>query len=137
MSQYTLSLDYKLAPGWLQSYTDGLAEGQAISWRCTDCERISFPPVRTCTCGQTAGAWVALTGHARVQHYTFGHDGTFALVRFDGADTSAVVKLLSLEKVLALSTSVVRPDELTGRLQRTASSFAGLVLKVNRLGKTA
>lgn len=137
MTQYTLSLDYQLGPGWLQPYTDALAKGQALSWRCTDCERTSFPPVRTCSCGQTAGAWVTLSGQACVQHYTFGHDGAFALVRFDGADTSAVVKLLVVEKALTLSQPLVRADALTGSLQRSESNFPGLVLKINGVGKRA
>lgn len=137
MSRYTLSLDYELAPGWLQPYTDGLAKGRAMSWRCAGCERTSFPPIRTCSCGQTIGTWLALTGHARVLHYTFGHDGTFALVRFDGADTSAVVKLLDSGKLLSISMPMAEPDEITGTLQPPESNLPELVLKITKVGNTA
>lgn len=140
MSNYTLSLDYQLAPGWLQPYTDGLIEGKALAWRCADCERTSFPPARTCTCGQTTGAWRVLTGYARVMHYTFGQDGQFALVRFDGADTSAVVRLDSLDVALTLvqpNESSVKPAcELTGSLQPSESDLSELVLRINSRGQT-
>lgn len=137
MSNYKLTLDYQLTPGWLQPYTEGLSQGQAISWCCSACERTSFPPVRTCTCGQTNGAWITLAGTARVIHYTFGQDGEFALARFDGADTSAVVKLCISDSAINLSHQTGISVNLTGRLQKSNSAMPELVLQLDTIGQTS
>ncbi len=136
MSNYTLKLDYQLAPGWLQPYTEGLSQGRAVSWCCSTCERTSFPPVRTCTCGQTTGTWVALAGTARVIHYTCGQDGEFALAQFEGADTATVVKLCH-NTATNLSYQVGTSANLTGSLQASGSAKPELVLRLDPIGKTS
>lgn len=137
MSNYNLSLDYQLAPGWLQPYTEGLSQGFAVSRCCSNCDRTSFPPVRTCTCGQTAGTWVTLKGTASVIHCTFGQDGEFALVKFDGADTSTVVKLCGSDEVINLSHQAGTSVNLTGSLQSSNSTMPELVLELDSISQTS
>ena len=92
-----LELEYMLAPGWMAPFVDGLLAGVARARVCGACKRISFPPQRTCPCGGRDGGWTALTGVARIIHLTTGADGAFALVRFDGADTGAVARVVDIE----------------------------------------
>ena len=96
MIDYSLSLDYRLSPGWLSPFVDGLSEGKIMARQCSACCRTSVPPVRSCVCGCGDGQWTALSGHARIIKRSSGSDGDFALVRFDGADTLSVVSLESL-----------------------------------------
>lgn len=95
MMDYQLTLEYTLAPGWMKPYADGLFDGKAMARRCSDCQKISFPPTRIC-CRNPDGEWVALTGQATIDWHTDGMDGAFGLVTFDGADTRSVVRLESL-----------------------------------------
>lgn len=134
MTEIKLTLDYQLNSGWLQPFTEGLVSGQAVAWRCTDCQRTSFPPLRTCSCGQSTGEWTPLSGEAEIQYLTQGVDGAFALARFKGADTSTVVKLqfadLANDWILAESSST-----LTGRLRPLDGACPELVLHVNPVKK--
>ncbi len=93
MISYQLQLDYALHPGWMAPFVEGLRDGQAVARSCGVCSRVSFPPVRICDCGEADGTWTTLTGTAEVTLRTTGSDGQFALVRFEGADTSSVVRL--------------------------------------------
>ena len=92
---HSLTLDYQLQPGWLAPYVKGLQKGIAMARRCSACKKVSFPPVRVCDCRSSNGAWVYLSGEARLVYHCDGADGSFALVRFEGADTSTVVRLKS------------------------------------------
>ena len=49
--------------------------------------------MRVCECRSSNGAWLYLSGEARLVYHCDGADGSFALVRFEGADTSTVVRL--------------------------------------------
>ena len=93
MVSHRLTLDYDLHPGWLAHFVEGLVAGRAMARACTACARTSFPPQRTCDCGETSADWVALSGLAEVRYRTRGADGDFGLVAFEGADTLAVVAL--------------------------------------------
>ncbi len=86
----TLTLEYDLAEGWLAPYIAGLRDGRAVAARCTACDAVSFPPMRTCGCGGTQSTWVTLVGTAKVIWRSVGVDGDFALVQFDGATTASV-----------------------------------------------
>lgn len=93
MINHTLKLDYALAPGWLEPWVEALTAGTALARTCSECGRVSFIPLKTCPCGSGTGTWTALPGTATIEKRTDGTDGSFALVTFDGADTSTVVML--------------------------------------------
>jgi len=94
---YTLTLEYQLQPGWLEPFVRGLQQGVATAWRCSACEKVSFPPIRVCDCGHTAGDWIDLSGVADIEHRCDGSEGSYALVHFQGSDTSTVVRLEGLD----------------------------------------
>lgn len=96
MTPYRLILDYTLHPGWMAPFVEGLAQGQAMARRCDTCARVSFPPVKTCSCGSAQAVWQQLPGTAQIIARTSGSDGDFALVHFDGADTQSTVRLQDL-----------------------------------------
>lgn len=93
MIAHTLALDYSLHPGWMAPFVDGLMKGEVVARHCEGCGSKSFPPQRSCACSASNAVWVTLPGTATIQFRTTGSDGDFALVHFDGADTSAVVRL--------------------------------------------
>ena len=105
MISYPLSLNYNLAAGWLDPFVSGLENGAAWARKCKDCASVSFPPLRVCLCGAQNAEWVSLPGTARIELRTYGADGTFGLVRFDGADTRATVRLVD-----------IAPDEDIGQI---------------------
>ena len=93
MIEHQLTLSYRLAPGWMAPFVEGLRQGHAMGRRCQACARVSFPPLRTCPCGGTEADWIRLSGAAKILFRTDGTDGAFGLVRFEGADTNAVCQL--------------------------------------------
>lgn len=93
MIEKSLTLEYRLPAGWLKPWVDGLLAGRAIGRSCTGCKNVSFAPVRVCECGSTNGSWIELPGTASIVHRTDGLDGSFALAKFDGAQTNCVVRL--------------------------------------------
>lgn len=97
MISHTLTLDYTLAPGWLAPFIDGLEHGVAVGRKCNDCAAVSFPPLRICTCGSDTGTWLTLSGKAEIGLHTSGTDGSFGMVRFEGADTHATVALIDIK----------------------------------------
>ncbi|WP_299726679.1 hypothetical protein [uncultured Tateyamaria sp.] len=97
MINHRLTLDYVLAPGFFAPFIDGLLTATAWARRCAACQNVSYPPLRTCTCGEAAGEWQKLKGQADIVWRTEGVDGAFALVKFDGADTQSVVRLQGIE----------------------------------------
>lgn len=94
MISHPVTLDYTLASGWLVPYVDALRAGRTLGRQCAVCKAVSFPPLRVCPCGATEGDWVVLPGPAHVAWRTFGVDGHFGLVRFEGATTHTTVKLV-------------------------------------------
>lgn len=93
MINKSFTLDYRLSAGWLKPWVDGLFVGKAVGRVCAECKNISFAPIRACICGGLDGSWIELPGTASIIHRTDGLDGSFALARFDGADTNCVVRL--------------------------------------------
>ena len=98
MIDHQMTLDYTLAPGTLAPFVEGLQMGVAMSRRCGGCDRVSFPPLRVCSCGAATGDWLQLSGVAKVIWRTDGADGSFALAQFEGADTQSVVALHNIDK---------------------------------------
>jgi len=96
--RFSMPLDYQLQTGWLEPYVEGLQRGIAIGRCCDHCHRITFPPVRVCTCTTTSGQWVQLSGLADIIHRCDGADGSFALAQFEGVHTLSVVRLQSMDK---------------------------------------
>lgn len=113
-----LSLSYDLSPGWLAPYVDGLRVGQAVGARCTSCDRVSFPPLRSCPCGGRASIWADLPGTASLRFRSTGSDGDFALVAFDGATGLAVVRLDGFG-----------PDDRFGRISAATGPRPALILR--------
>ena len=89
-----LTLDYRLPKGRLAPFFEALARGEALAARCTCCGCVQFPPANACPrCGSAGADWCRLGGDARLLHRTETPDAAFALVRFHGADTAALVRL--------------------------------------------
>lgn len=92
--RHPLFLDYTLPTGRLTPYFDALAEGQALGAHCVRCARVHFPPGAGCAdCADDNFDWVPLSGAAWVLHRTDAADASFAIVRFEGADNAALVRL--------------------------------------------
>ena len=108
MIAHRLELDYTLHPGWLTPFIEALSEGRALARRCSDCGKVSFPPVRVCPCGNSDGTWHHLTGAGQIIHRTTGSDGDFALVQMEGANTMAVMRLSDMAPS-ALSGQIITP----------------------------
>ena len=112
-----LNLPYEIAAGWLAPWVDALRAGQALGARCNTCQAVSFPPTRVCNCGGCATTWQPLPGTAVIVYRTDGADGTFALVRFDGAASQSVVRLHGLAQ-----------GDLRGRLLPASGERPAVVL---------
>lgn len=118
-----LNLPYEMAAGWLAPWVDALLAGQALGASCSTCHAVSFPPTRVCNCGSRSTTWQPLPGTAVIVYRTDGVDGTFALVRFDGAASQSVVRLQGLPqddvRGRLLPASGERPAVVLGPLNRT------------------
>ena len=88
-----LSLRYTLQPGWLAPFVEALQQGRALAHECLGCGSVSFPPLKVCGCGSDQQRWTELSGQASIRFISDGADGSFGLVRFDGAATDAVARL--------------------------------------------
>ena len=100
--EHNLTLEYQLHTGWLEPFVRGLQQGVAMGRACGACKKTSFPPIRTCECGQSNGQWVALSGVARIVHRCIGAEGSFALAQFEGADTESVVCLDNMDASVSI-----------------------------------
>ncbi|GAB5447597.1 PhlB family protein [Gymnodinialimonas sp.] len=112
MVDLTLSLSYTLAPGWMTPFVEAVMKGEALARRCADCAKTSFPPQRTCSCGQRQGEWHRLNGEATVLYRTIGSDGDFALAQFDGADTKSTLRLAGFPPDLMRGTLIAPEGDL-------------------------
>ena len=120
--KHRLTLDYRLGEGALAPYLDGLREGRAEAHQCRNCQRVTFPPERACVCAQGSGdthTWTTLAGTADIIHRTGGPEGAFALVRFSGADNSAIGRITN---------PGVEGDK--ARLIAAAGDLPGLMLEI-------
>lgn len=88
-----LTLRYALQPGWLGPFIEALQKGRARAHECLGCGSVSFPPLKVCACGSARQRWTELSGRASVRFFSDGADGSFGLVRFDGAATDTVARL--------------------------------------------
>ena len=69
-------------------------KARALASTCNACGHVAFPARTTCLrCAGDQINWTELPGTARVLFRTDGPTGSFALVRFDGADTNSTVAL--------------------------------------------
>ncbi len=90
---YRLVLDYRLSAGRLTPWIEGLRIGKARAHCCGECGRVSFPPERRCSCGSIQTKWMTLPGSATILQRSDGPENSFALARFEGADTLTSVRL--------------------------------------------
>lgn len=92
--KHRMDLDYTIAEGDLAPYFSALRAGQALASMCANCGTVCFPARSQCaTCPDAPLTWRPLDGRATILMRTDGATGSFALVRFDGADTSSTVRL--------------------------------------------
>jgi len=117
MINHRLTIDYTLSAGWLAPWVEALSKGNALARHCSGCGRNSFAPERVCPCGETCGDWLLLSGKAVIENRTDGVDGSFALVRFKGADTCVVVALEGIAE-----------GQTTGQLVRAEGALPRMVL---------
>jgi uncharacterized OB-fold protein len=89
-----LQLTYAIEGGELTPHLEGLTAGQAIARRCLACGWKSFPPDRSCRCGSRRHEWVTLSGRCSLQAVTRAEGRNMALVAFEGADNSAIARLV-------------------------------------------
>lgn len=110
----TLRLDYTLPTGRLAPHFEALSQGRALALSCAACGHTAFPPSLTCgACGATDGHWTALSGRARVEHRTDTPDAAWALARFAGADTAAIVRIATPDLTTARG-RLVPPEQDAG-----------------------
>lgn len=108
-----LQLDYTIPRGRLAPHFAALAEGSALARRC-DCGHVAFPPALTCAaCGAQEGDWITLSGAACIQFRTDTPDAAWALARFEGADTAALVRLTTPD-LTTLRGRLVPPQDHAG-----------------------
>lgn len=106
-----LSLDYTLGEGWLAPWVDALRRGTALASLCGTCGAAQFPPLRTCPkCRRASDGWAELSGGAAVLFRTTGTDGDVAMVQFDGADCSAIVRCETLPPGATRARIMACPD---------------------------
>ena len=98
-------------------WVSGLSEGKAIALKCSQCEKSSFPPQRICDCSSSKNEWIELSGNANILVKTSGVDGDFAIAKFEGSHTSAVVRLKGFNK-----------DEMNGKISSCDPSQPSLNL---------
>lgn len=101
--KHRLTLDYKLGEGALQPYLDGLRAGRAMAAMGPQTKQTNFPPT-------LPGDWVELSGQGTITVRTDGSDGSFALVKFDGADNQAVARLENPDRLGSRVKLVASPD---------------------------
>jgi uncharacterized OB-fold protein len=113
--RHQLTLDYTIPFGDLQPYFDALHDGNAFASACNSCESVAFPARTQCgSCRSNDMKWVPLNGTARVLFRTDASAGSFALVKFDGADTSSTVALNNPENNAMFGTVVAPKDGTPG-----------------------
>ncbi|MEP2531500.1 zinc ribbon domain-containing protein [Shimia sp.] len=96
--KHRLTLDYSVPVGDLAPYFDALAEGKALASECSGCGFVAFPARNLCgACGCRDMKWRQLEGSARLLFRSDGNS-SFALVKFDGADTKSTVGLIHPER---------------------------------------
>ncbi len=97
--KYQMNLDYSIPPGDLAPYFEALQDGKALASECNGCGNVAFPARMQCgACCNSDIKWKPLNGTARVLFRTDGGSGSFALVKFDGADTHCTVGLINPER---------------------------------------
>lgn len=97
--KYQLNLDYLVPLGDLAPYFEALQDGKAQASECNGCGNVCFPARAQCSACRTSEVkWKRLNGTARVLFRTDGASGSFALVKFDGADTHCTVGLINPER---------------------------------------
>lgn len=120
--KHQLNLDYTIPSGDLAPYFESLEAGKALASKCEGCGAVAFPARAQClSCDGKAMHWHPLSGAAQVIFRTDGAKGSFALVRFEGADTQSTV---------AIANSEQRSD--FGKLTKPVKDALGLWVKLER-----
>lgn len=133
---FQITLDYTIPCGDLTPYFDALSDARALATTCIACGHVAFPARTSCLrCAGQQINWTELPGTARVLYRTVGPTGSFALVRFDGADTNSTVALVYADTQEELE--VQDTQTLRGSLMAPPKEQPGLWLLVstNNTGK--
>ncbi|SOH92199.1 Rubredoxin-like zinc ribbon domain [Monaibacterium marinum] len=97
--KHHLGLDYTIPVGDLAPYFEALQAGNALASACGKCGHVAFPARAQCgACGATDLRWKPLTGRAQILFRTDAASSSYALVKFDGADSSSTVGLCNPEQ---------------------------------------
>jgi len=88
-----LELSYNLSFGVMSKWLTELTKGQALALKCSNCNNVSFPPQKVCSCGSNRSSWIKLSGVAKILSKTLGQDGSYAIAKFEGCSSSSIVKL--------------------------------------------
>lgn len=113
--KYQMTLDYTIPFGDLAPYFEALQEGKALASECIKCGYVALPARTNCgACGGSDINWKTLTGTAQIQFRTDGGNDSFALVKFDGADTASTVGLLNPNQKTTIGTLVAPCGDAPG-----------------------
>ena len=113
--KYQMTLDYTIPFGDLQPYFDALRDGQALASKCDNCGIVAFPArIKCASCRDAPMQWTPLTGTAHVLFRTDANGGSYALVKFDGADTTSTVALKNPENNTTIGTLVAPMGDAPG-----------------------
>lgn len=93
-----VKLDYKISTGWLGPYMEALTQGKTLARKCNLCNMVTYPPQKTCKCGNTEITWHELSGKAEIVWRTINDDGDSAMVKFEGSHTHSVACVHDLGK---------------------------------------
>jgi uncharacterized OB-fold protein len=113
--KYQMTLDYTIPFGDLAPYFEALQVGKALASECIKCGYVAFPARINCgACGSENTKWTPLKGTAHIQFQTDGASDSFALVKFDGADTASTVGLLNPNQETTIGSLVAPRGDAPG-----------------------
>jgi hypothetical protein len=120
--KHQLKLNYSIPVGDLNPYFDALRDGKALASECNRCGKVAFPArIRCGACGDNNTTWKPLTGSAQILFRTDGGSGSFAIVKFDGADTCSTVALKNPDR-----------NTTSGKLTAFVENSAGLCVDLGQ-----
>ncbi len=86
-------------------FWDACNEGRLVMQRCSDCDRLQFPPQQACAdCGSSGALeWREMSGNGRINGYCVMHDSRIRLLQADQPFNIAVIELEDAPEIKMLS----------------------------------
>lgn len=113
--KHRLSLDYTIPAGDLAPYFTALQAGNALASECGKCGHVAFPARAQCgACCTVDMTWKPLSGRAQILFRTDTAASSYALVKFDGADSSSTVGLCNPEQKTSFGRLVAPVGDAAG-----------------------